>query len=57
MTRRMQLADDKWEFIEPHLSIGRYGPVSRAAAAAVRGRDVAVQDSGQWREMPKEFGA
>ncbi|GAA3381449.1 hypothetical protein GCM10020367_72740 [Streptomyces sannanensis] len=54
---RVQLTDDEWEFIEPYLPIGRYGPYPERLRQQFAGVIWRFRTGGQWREMPKEFGA
>lgn len=54
---RVQLTDDEWEFIEPYLPIGRYGPYPERLRQQFEGVIWRFRTGGQWREMPKEFGA
>ncbi|WP_322780308.1 transposase, partial [Frankia sp. Cas4] len=54
---RTQLTDQEWEFIEPHLPIGRFGPYPERLRAQFEGVVWRFRTGGQWREMPREFGA
>ncbi|REK84323.1 IS5 family transposase [Streptomyces inhibens] len=54
---RMQLADEEWEFIEPYLPIGEYGPYPERLRQQFAGAIWRFKTGGQWREMPQEFGA
>jgi transposase len=54
---RVQLTDDEWEFIEPYLPIGRYGPYPERLRQQFAGVIWRFRTGGQWREMPEEFGA
>lgn len=54
---QMRLADVDWEFIEPYLPIGRYGPYPERLRQQFEGVMWRFKTGGQWREMPKEFGA
>ncbi|MDH6544138.1 IS5 family transposase [Streptomyces sp. SPB4] len=54
---RMQLADGEWEFIEPYLPIGRFGPYPERLRQQFEGVIWRFRTGGQWREMPREFGA
>ena len=56
MTRR-QLTDEEWEFIEPYLPIGEYGPYPERLRQQFEGVIWRFRTGGQWREMPAEFGA
>ncbi|MDQ0904273.1 transposase [Streptomyces canus] len=53
----MQLADTDWEFIEPYLQIGEYGPYPERLRQQFEGVIWRFRTGGQWREMPQEFGA
>lgn len=55
MTRR-QLTNAQWNFIEPYLPIGRYGPYPERLGEQFEGVIWRFRSSGQWREMPAEFG-
>ena len=55
MTRR-QLSDEQWEFIEPYLPIGEYGPYPERLREQFEGVIWRFRSSAQWREMPSEFG-
>lgn len=54
VTRR-QLTHTQWKFIEPYLPIGRYGPYPERLREQFGGI-WRLRSSGQWREMPAEFG-
>jgi transposase len=54
---RAQLADVGWEFIEPYLPIGEYGPYVVRLRQQLEGVLWRFRTGGQWREMPAEFGA
>lgn len=54
---RVQLTDEEWEFIAPYLSIGEYGPYPERLRQQREGVIWRFKTSGQWREMPQEFGA
>ncbi|GAA2846555.1 hypothetical protein GCM10010517_03300 [Streptosporangium fragile] len=54
---RAQLTDEEWEFIGPYLPIGRYGPCPERLRQQFEGVIWRFRTGGQWREMPKEFGA
>lgn len=54
---RVQLTDPDWEFIEPYLSIGEYGPYPERLRQQFEGVIWRFKTGGQWREMPTEFGA
>lgn len=53
----MQLTDAEWEFIEPYLPIGEYGPYPAHLRQQFEGVIWRFKTGGQWREMPQEFGA
>jgi transposase len=53
----VQPTDVEWEFIEPYLPIGRFGPYSERQRQRLEGVIWRFRMGGQWREMPKEFGA
>ena len=53
---RGQLTDDQWKFIEPYLPIGEYGPYPERLREQFEGVIWRFRSSGQWREMPAEFG-
>jgi transposase len=53
----MQLTDEEWEFIGPHLPIGEYGPYPERLRQQFEGVIWRFRTGGQWREMPQEFGA
>lgn len=55
MTRE-QLTDADWEFIEPYLPIGAYGPYPERLRQQFEGVIWRFRTGGQWREMPAEFG-
>jgi transposase len=54
---RVQLTDEEWEFIEPYLPIGEYGPYPKRLRQQFEGVVWRFKTGGQWREMPQEFGA
>jgi transposase len=54
---RVQLTDVEWEFIEPYLPIGEYGPYPGRLRQQFEGVIWRFRTAGQWREMPQEFGA
>jgi transposase len=54
---RAQLTDEQWEFIEPYLPIGEYGPYPERLRQQFEGVIWRFKTGGQWREMPQEFGA
>jgi transposase len=47
----------EWEFIEPYLPIGEYGPYPERLRQQFEGVVRRFRTGGQWREMPQEFGA
>jgi len=53
----VQLSDAAWEFIEPHLPIGEYGPYPDRLRQQFEGVIWHFKTGSQWREMPREFGA
>jgi transposase len=53
----VQLTDAEWEFIEPYLPIGEYGPYPERLRQQFEGVIWRFKAGGQWREMPTEFGA
>jgi transposase len=53
----VQLTDQEWEFIEPYLPIGEYGPYPVRLRQQFEGVMWRFKTGGQWREMPQEFGA
>lgn len=53
----MQLTDEEWEVIGPHLPIGEYGPYPERLRQQFEGVIWRFKTGGQWREMPQEFGA
>ena len=55
VTRR-QLTDEQWEFIQPYLPIGEYGPYPERLREQFEGVIWRFRSSAQWREMPSEFG-
>lgn len=56
MTRR-QLSDEGWEYVEPHLPIGEYGPYPARLREQFEGVIWRFRTGAQWREMPERFGA
>jgi transposase len=54
---RAQLKDADWEFIEPYLPIGEYGPYPVRLRQQFEGVLWRFRTGGQWREMPAEFGS
>lgn len=46
-----------WEFIEPYLPIGEYGPYPERLRQQLEGVIWRFKTGGRWREMPQEFGA
>ncbi len=53
----MQLTDEQWEFIDPYLPIGEYGPYPERLRQQFEGVIRRFKTGAQWREMPPEFGA
>ncbi len=54
---RVQLTGPDWEFIEPYLSIGEYGPYPERPRQQFEGVIRRFETGGQRRQMPTEFGA
>ncbi len=54
---RAQLTDLEWEFIEPYLPTGEYGPYPERLRQQFEGVIRRFKTGGQRREMPQEFGA
>ncbi len=54
---RAQLTDQEWAFIEPYLPIGGFGPYPQRLRWPFEGVLWRFRTGGQWREMPREFGA
>jgi transposase len=54
---RAQLTDAEWEFIEPYLPIGEYGPYPVRLREQFEGVVWRFATGAQWREIPSEFGA
>jgi transposase len=54
---RAQLTDLEWEFIEPYLPVGEYGPYPVRLRQQFEGVIWRFRSGAQWREMPSEFGA
>jgi transposase len=53
----VQLSDAEWEFIEPYLPIGEYGPYPERLRQQFEGVIWHFRTGSQWREMPRELGA
>jgi transposase len=53
---RAQLTDREWEFIEPFLPIGAFGPYPQNLRAQFEGVVWKFRSGAQWREMPECFG-
>lgn len=51
------MTDAEWEFIGPYLPIGEYGPYPKRLRQQFEGAIWRFKTGGQWREMPREFGA
>jgi transposase len=47
----------EWEFIEPYLPIGAYGPYPERLRQQFEGVIWRFRTGAQWREMPERFGA
>ncbi|KPI16435.1 putative transposase IS4/IS5 family [Actinobacteria bacterium OV450] len=54
---RAQLTDQEWQFIEPYLPIGRFGPYPVRLREQFEGVIWRFRTGSQWREMPERFGA
>ncbi|ROQ78308.1 transposase [Streptomyces sp. CEV 2-1] len=54
---RAQLTDLEWEYVEPYLPIGEYGPYPAWLRKQFEGVIWKFRSGAQWREMPAEFGA
>ncbi len=54
---RAQLTDLEWEFIEPFLPVGRFGPYPERLREQFEGVIWRFRTGSQWREMPERFGA
>ncbi|GFE27100.1 hypothetical protein Sliba_75530 [Streptomyces nigrescens] len=55
--RRRRPTDTEREFIGPYLPIGEYGPYPERLRQQFGGVIWRFKTGGQWREMPREFGA
>lgn len=53
---RAQLTDQEWEFIEPFLPIGAFGPYPQNLREQFEGVVWKFRSGAQWREMPERFG-
>ncbi|MBD0695858.1 transposase [Streptomyces sp. CBMA123] len=53
----MQLSGAEWEFIEPYLPVGAFGPYPERLRLQFEGVVWRFKTGAQWREMPGEFGA
>lgn len=53
---RAQLTDQEWEFIEPFLPIGAFGPYPQSLREQFEGVVWKFRSGAQWREMPERFG-
>lgn len=51
------MTDGEWEFIEPYLPIGEYGPYPERLRQQFEGVIWRFRTGSQWREVPQEFGA
>lgn len=54
---RAQLTDREWEFIEPFLPIGAFGPYPQNLREQLEGVVWKFRSGAQRREMPERFGA
>ncbi|MEU6174235.1 IS5 family transposase [Streptantibioticus parmotrematis] len=54
---RVQLPDAEWQFIEPYLPVGEYGPYPERLRQQFEGVIWHFKSGSQWRETPREFGA
>lgn len=54
---RGQLSDAEWEFVEPYLPVGEYGPYPERLRRQFEGVIWHFRTGSQWRETPREFGA
>lgn len=54
---RAQLTDEEWEFIEPLLPVGGFGPYPERLREQFEGVIWRFRTGSQWREMPERFGA
>jgi len=54
---RAQLTDEQWEFIEPFLPVGGFGPYPERLREQFEGVIWRFRTGSQWREMPERFGA
>lgn len=54
---RAQLTDLEWEYVEPYLPIGEYGPYPARLREQFEGVIWKFRSGAQWREMPTGFGA
>ncbi|MEU5383929.1 transposase, partial [Kitasatospora cineracea] len=54
---RGQLSDAEWEFVEPYLPVGEYGPYPEGLRRQFEGVIWHFRTGSQWRETPREFGA
>lgn len=54
---RAQLTDQEWQFIEPYLPIGGFGPYPVRLREQFEGVIWRFRTGSQWREMPERFGA
>lgn len=53
---RTQLTDLEWEYVEPYLPVGEYGPYPARLRKQFEGVIWKFRSGAQWREMPAEFG-
>ncbi len=54
---RAQWTDQEWESIKRYLPIGGFGPYPQRLRSQFEGVLWRFRIGGQWREMPREFGA
>lgn len=54
---RVQLSDAEWQFIEPYLPVGEYGPYPERLRQQFEGVIWHFKSGSQWPETPREFGA
>ena len=54
---RAHLTDSEWEYVEPYLPIGEYGPYPARLRKQFEGVIWKFRSGAQWRETPAGFGA
>ncbi|KPI17092.1 putative transposase IS4/IS5 family [Actinobacteria bacterium OV450] len=54
---RARLTDEGWEYVEPYLPVGEYGPYPTRLREQFEGVIWKFRSGAQWREMPERFGA